>query len=265
MQDAEFAKRVSHIPAAHREAVAREAVAYAQSLGVSEPVLTHLLQTNPVMRTAAFRQMMFDAAAGSLSRKNLEVQRQKQRAANIPHVTPPGHSNNGGRHSQNSNLKALSSKLNQTNSVKDAVALFARAAQAGRNDNGRLHRRGAGRGEAKKWDRGVDAGRTRRKIRASFFRAQGFNTFATSTARTLPMSREKRVASASPLRSLYARTRRLRGGARMTSPLLAAWPAPRPPNKRRRNCAGSVCRVDLDRGRARPKPAWFQLPDALKI
>jgi hypothetical protein len=124
-EDAAYAKRIGHIPAAHREAVSRHAIEYAQTLGVSEQVLTHLLNTNPILRTAAFRQVMFDAAAGSLARKNLEVQRQKQRSGNVPHIQPPGHSNGGGvRAVQNANLQALSSQLTKSGSAKDAAALL---------------------------------------------------------------------------------------------------------------------------------------------
>jgi hypothetical protein len=124
VQDAAYAKALANVPAAQRESVAREAISYAASLGIDERTLTHLLNTNPIMRHSAFRKMMFDAAAGSLARKQLATQRQQNRAA-VPPVSRPGHSNGGGvRAAQNANLQQLSAKLTQSGDAKDAAALL---------------------------------------------------------------------------------------------------------------------------------------------
>jgi hypothetical protein len=123
-EDAAFNKAIAHVPAQQREAVAREAIVYAQSLGVDERTLTHLFNTNPIMRTSAMRQMMFDAAAGSLARKQLATQRQQNRAQ-VPHVTPPGTSNGGGvRQVQNANLQALANKFAHSGDPKDGAAFL---------------------------------------------------------------------------------------------------------------------------------------------
>jgi hypothetical protein len=130
-EDAAFNKALANVPPQQRDAVAREAVSYAQSLGVDERTLTHLLHTNPIMRSSAFRQMMFDAAAHSLARKNLAAQRQQNRAA-VPHVTPPGHSNVARTTAQSANLQQLSARLTQSGSAKDAAALLIAARNARR-------------------------------------------------------------------------------------------------------------------------------------
>lgn len=124
-QDAAFNKALAHVPAQQREAVAREAISYAASLGVDEKTLTHLLNTNPIMRSAPMRQMMFDAAAGSLARKQLAAQRQRNRAQ-VPPVQRPGTSNSGGgvRAVQSANLQQLSARLTQSGDPKDAAALL---------------------------------------------------------------------------------------------------------------------------------------------
>jgi hypothetical protein len=121
-EDAAFNKAISHVPAQQREAVAREAIVYAQSLGVDERTLTHLFNTNPIMRTSAMRQMMFDAAAGSLARKQLAAQRQQNRAQ-VPPVSRPG---SGGPRTtaQSANLQALSQKLNVTGGAREAADLL---------------------------------------------------------------------------------------------------------------------------------------------
>jgi hypothetical protein len=122
VQDQAFAKSVQHVPLQQREAVAREAVSYAASLGIDERTLTHLLNSNPIMRHSAFRQMMFDAAAGSLARKQLAAQRQQNRAQ-VPPVIRPG---SGAPRTtvQSANLQQLSARLNQTGDAKDAAALL---------------------------------------------------------------------------------------------------------------------------------------------
>ncbi|HLG85135.1 MAG TPA: hypothetical protein VKY22_29405 [Bradyrhizobium sp.] len=125
VQDQAFAKRVQHVPPQQREAVAREALSYAASLGVDQRTFEHLMMTNPIMRHAAFRKMMFDAAAYSLAQKNLTTTRQQQRAANIPPVIRPGTSNGGGvRAVQNASLQQLSARLTQSGDAKDAAALL---------------------------------------------------------------------------------------------------------------------------------------------
>jgi hypothetical protein len=122
LQDAAFAKSLAHVPAQQRESVAREAISYAQSLGISEQVLTHLLNTNPIMRHSAFRKMMYDAAAGSLARKQLEAQRQQNRS-HVPYVQRPG-SGVPGTTAQSANLQALSQKLNVTGGAREAADLL---------------------------------------------------------------------------------------------------------------------------------------------
>ena len=122
-QDAAFAKSVANVPVQQRIAVAQEAINYAASLGIDQGTLEHLMATNPILRHSAFRRMMFDAAAGSLARKQFEAQRQQQRAANIPPVARPG-SGAPRTTPQSANLQALNARLNNTGDAKDAAALL---------------------------------------------------------------------------------------------------------------------------------------------
>jgi hypothetical protein len=122
VQDAAFAKSLANVPAQQRESVAREAISYAASLGIDERTLTHLLNTNPIMRHSAFRRMMFDAAAGSLARKGLAAQRQQNRAQ-VPPVIRPG-SGAPRTTAQSANLQQLSARLTQSGDAKDAAALL---------------------------------------------------------------------------------------------------------------------------------------------
>jgi hypothetical protein len=95
---------------------------YAQSLGIDANTFSHLMATNPIMRHSSFRRMMYDAAAGSLARKQLATHRQQNRAQ-VPPVTRPG---NGALRTtaQSANLQALSQKLNVTGGAREAADLL---------------------------------------------------------------------------------------------------------------------------------------------
>jgi hypothetical protein len=123
-QDAAFEKRVGSQTLQQRQAVAAEMVEYAAEFGVNRETLTNILATNPLARHAGFQSMMRDAALGRIARKNFEAQRQQTRAANVPHVQQPGHSNVGRHSAQSAHLQALSAKLSQSGSAKDAAALL---------------------------------------------------------------------------------------------------------------------------------------------
>jgi hypothetical protein len=124
-QDRTFDRMVANHTPQQRQAIATEMVSYAQEMGVDQKTLVHLMQTNPIMRHSAFQKMMHDATVGRLAQKQLAQMRQQQRAANLPPVARPGHSNGGGvRQVQSANLQALSSKLSQSGDARDAAALL---------------------------------------------------------------------------------------------------------------------------------------------
>jgi hypothetical protein len=124
-QDRAFDRMVANQTPQQRQAIATEMVSYAQEMGIDRNTLVHLMQTNPIMRHSAFQKMMHDATAGRLAQKQLAAIRQQQRAANLPPVARPGHSNGGGlRAVQSANLQALSARLNQSGDAKDAAALL---------------------------------------------------------------------------------------------------------------------------------------------
>ncbi len=123
-QDAAFNRMVGNQTPQQRQAIASEMISYAGEMGVDQKTLVHLMQTNPIMRHSAFQKMMTDAVAHRLAQKSLAAQRQQNRAP-VPPVIRPGTSNGGGvRQVTNSNLQALSAKLNATGSAKDAAALL---------------------------------------------------------------------------------------------------------------------------------------------
>jgi hypothetical protein len=130
-QDQIFERRMAGHTPQQRQAIGAEIISYAQELGVDQKTLTHLMATSPIMRHSAFATMMTEAAAHRLAKRSLEAQRQQNRAP-VPRVAQPGHSNNGARHSANANLQALSAKLSQTGSAKDAAALLLARRKQGR-------------------------------------------------------------------------------------------------------------------------------------
>jgi hypothetical protein len=124
-QDRAFDKMVAHrnYTPQQKQELGQEAVAYAADLGIDAGTLRHVMMTNPALRSAAFQKVMHDALVGRMAAKSLATQKQQQRAANIPPVARPGHSNSGvTRHT--ANLQTLNEKLNLSGSAKDAAALL---------------------------------------------------------------------------------------------------------------------------------------------
>jgi hypothetical protein len=125
IQDAQFEKMVGHQTPEQRAAVAREAVAYAAELGVDRSTFVHLLQTNPIMRHAAFQKMMHDAASWRIAnREGAKYRDHLDRT--VPPVQRPGHTNNQRSASRGTeHLAALAQKANSSGSLKDMAALLA--------------------------------------------------------------------------------------------------------------------------------------------
>ena len=73
-----------HTPESRR-AIGAEIANYAAELGVDRGTLTHLMQTNPIMGSAAFQTMMAEAVQGRLARKSLEAMRRNNQAK-VPQV-----------------------------------------------------------------------------------------------------------------------------------------------------------------------------------
>jgi hypothetical protein len=124
-QDRAFDKMVAHrnYTPQQKAAMGQEAVAYAAEMGIDAGTLRHVMMTNPALRSAAFQKVMHDAIVGRMAAKSLATLQQQQRAANIPPVARPGHSNTGVTR-QTANLQTLNEKLNQSGSAKDAAALL---------------------------------------------------------------------------------------------------------------------------------------------
>jgi hypothetical protein len=131
-QDLAFDKAIGQRTPQQRQALAGEMVAMAADYGINRETLVHLMQTSPIMRHAGMQRVFHEAAAGRLARKQLATLQQQQRAANVPHVTPPGTSNGGARAVQSASLNALRQKLDATGSAKDAAALLVASRNAKR-------------------------------------------------------------------------------------------------------------------------------------
>jgi hypothetical protein len=116
-EDAKFERMVPRTPQ-QKAAVGKELVAYAAELGISQNQLAHALQTNPVLRTAAFQKVISDAVEARLAKKAVAAYRNK--AAPVPHVAKPG--NGGGRiATTNADLASLNRTLNTAKTQNDAL------------------------------------------------------------------------------------------------------------------------------------------------
>jgi hypothetical protein len=104
-------------PRETRFAVANEIVAAAQESGVEAAELTRLFDTEPLMRSAVFQRMMYDAGKYRLMMKA----RDAVLARPLPHVQRPGAAS---AERGQVDLRTLSARLSTSGSIKDAVALY---------------------------------------------------------------------------------------------------------------------------------------------
>ncbi|RXG85345.1 hypothetical protein [Bradyrhizobium zhanjiangense] len=104
---------------AEQAKVSGAVVEYAGELGIDQQTLVNLMQTNPIMRNAAFQKMMVDAAQYRMLRKAPPKAIPKA----IPAVQKPGVAAPRGQASAQ-NIQALTSKLASSGSVEDAYALY---------------------------------------------------------------------------------------------------------------------------------------------
>lgn len=106
-QDAAFEAMVGKMTPAQHAEFGAELSAYAGELGVSQQQLVQLLQTEPVMRHAAFQKMVHDAI------KYRQVQKTSRAAAkrDVPPVMRPGTSSAVRRDDSASDIQALERKM----------------------------------------------------------------------------------------------------------------------------------------------------------
>ena len=117
-EDAKFRSMVNMPPAKMAE-VGTEMVAYASELGIERGQLVHLLQTEPIMRHAAFQKMIYDA----VQYRMLKAAPAKAAPKPVPTVVKPGvvHSKEG---RTNESTGVLRDKLSSSGSVEDAFKLY---------------------------------------------------------------------------------------------------------------------------------------------
>ncbi|QOG17914.1 hypothetical protein [Bradyrhizobium sp. SEMIA] len=92
---------------------------YAGELGVDQKTFVHLMETNPIMRNAAFQKMMVDAARYRMQK----TAPAKAIPKPVPKVQKPGIAPPKGQAAAE-NMSALRAKLSNSGSVEDAYALY---------------------------------------------------------------------------------------------------------------------------------------------
>jgi len=101
-----------------------EMVEYAQQLGVGRNQLEHLLRTEPVLQSAAFQKVIYDAVQLRIAQKRAAGGWKNNKArAPIPPVQKPGTSTSP-RERSSADAQALNARLNQSGSLADAFALL---------------------------------------------------------------------------------------------------------------------------------------------
>lgn len=106
-------------PVETQRAVMQEIIASARASGIEASELTHLLNTEPLMRNAAFQRMMYDAGKYRLMMKAKDSVTTRP----LPPVQRPGSAASRGER-ENADLRTLNARLSSTGDIKDAVALY---------------------------------------------------------------------------------------------------------------------------------------------
>ncbi|GKQ52878.1 hypothetical protein [Bradyrhizobium sp. Ce-3] len=118
-EDARFDVMLKGEPVETQRAVMQEIIASAKASGVEASELTHLLNTEPLMRNATFQRMMYDAGKYRLMMKAKDAVTTRP----LPPVQRPGASASRGER-ENVDLRTLNARLSSTGDIKDAVALY---------------------------------------------------------------------------------------------------------------------------------------------
>jgi hypothetical protein len=106
-----------------KKAVAAEMFEYAAELGISKQNLVHLMRTEPVLQSAEFQRVMFDAVRGRINEKRAANWRSSRARPEVPSVQRPGVSV-GRSECSAANLGTLNAQLAQSGNLKDAFALL---------------------------------------------------------------------------------------------------------------------------------------------
>ena len=118
-EDARFDAMLKGEPVETQRAVMQEIIASARASGIEASELTHLLNTEPLMRNAAFQRMMYDAGKYRLMMKAKDSVTTRP----LPPVQRPGSAASRGER-ENADLRTLNARLSSTGDIKDAVALY---------------------------------------------------------------------------------------------------------------------------------------------
>ena len=110
---------LARMPVETQRAVMQEIIASARASGIEASELTHLLNTEPLMRNAAFQRMMYDAGKYRLMMKAKDSVTTRP----LPPVQRPGSAASRGER-ENADLRTLNARLSSTGDIKDAVALY---------------------------------------------------------------------------------------------------------------------------------------------
>lgn len=118
-EDARFESMLKGEPIETQRAVMQEIIASAKASGIEASELTHLLNTEPLMRNATFQRMMYDAGKYRLMMKARDAVTTRP----LPPVQRPGAAVSRGER-ENVDLRTLNARLSSTGDIKDAVALY---------------------------------------------------------------------------------------------------------------------------------------------
>lgn len=118
-EDARFDAMLKGEPVETQRAVMQEIIASAKASGIDASQLTHLLNTEPLMRNATFQRMMYDAGKYRLMMKAKDAVTTRP----LPPVQRPGAAASRGER-ENADLRTLNARLSSTGDIKDAVALY---------------------------------------------------------------------------------------------------------------------------------------------
>lgn len=118
-EDARFDTMLKEEPVETQRAVMQEIMVSARASGIEPTELKRLLDTEPLMRNAAFQRMMYDAGKYRLLMKAKDAVATRS----LPPVQRPGAAASRGER-DNADLRVLNAKLSSTGDIKDAVALY---------------------------------------------------------------------------------------------------------------------------------------------
>jgi hypothetical protein len=104
---------------ATQQAVTAEIFGSAKASGVEPAELVRLFNSEPLMRNAAFQQMMYDAAKYRLMMKAKDAAATRP----VPPVQRPGLARTPGER-ERADLRTLNARLSSSGDIKDAVALY---------------------------------------------------------------------------------------------------------------------------------------------